>query len=177
MDLMELLPRAVYHGEEHVADLQGAIQSQAEAARAARDDLFRQLRPSTATWGLTLYEREYGIQPDVSKPWEQRLAVWRAKRRGQGTTTKELLELMASSFTGGGVEVREQAAQYLVEICFGEIGRPPNVEDLERSVREVLPAHLRIGFLFRWRTHGELQPHTHRALAGHTHAELRGGRL
>lgn len=71
------------------------------------------------------------------------LSRWRAKRRGQGTTTKELIKLMASSFTGGEVDVREPKGQYLVEIEFiGTWGVPPNVDDLGESIREVLPAHL-----------------------------------
>ena len=101
MNLMEMLPRAAYHDEAHVGDFQGAVGRQMDAAEAARDDLMKQARPATATWGMMAYEREYGIEPDVSKPHDQRLSRWRAKRRGQGTTTKELIKLMASSFTGG----------------------------------------------------------------------------
>lgn len=157
MMLKDYLPENSYRGEEHVVDFQDAVQSALSSAQAARDELMLQLRPSTATWGLTLYEKEYGIVPDVSKPINQRLSVWRAKRRGQGTTTAELLRLMASSFSGGEVEVKEHAAEYLVEIMFvGTWGVPPNVSDLERSIREVLPAHLDLLLTYRYLTFGKL---------------------
>lgn len=157
MKLMEYLPDKVYHGEKHVQSLQDAMQEQIQKAQAARDDFLLQTRPATATWGLTLYEKEYGILPDVSKPREQRLSRWRAKRRGQGTTTKHLIALMASSFSGGEVDVTEHTAQYLVEIKFvGTMGVPPNIEDLEQSLREVIPAHLDIGFTYRFLTFGQL---------------------
>ena len=154
---MEKLPEEVYHGEEHVKCFQGAVQEQIEQVQAARDDLMLQLRPSTATWGLTLYEKQYGITPDVTKPRDQRLSRWRAKRRGQGTTTKELIELMASSFSGGEVAVTEHTSEYLVEIMFvGTWGVPPNIEDFEQSIREALPAHLDIRLTYRYLTFGAL---------------------
>lgn len=157
MNLLEMLPRAAYHDEAHVGDFQGAVGRQMDAAEAARDDLMKQACPATATWGMTIYEREYGIEPDVSKPHDQRLSRWRAKRRGQGTTTKELIKLMASSFTGGEVDVREPKGQYLVEIEFiGTWGVPPNVDDLEESIREVLPAHLDLTLLYKYLTFGML---------------------
>lgn len=157
MSLMDKLPQKIYHREPHVKDIQDAIGQQVEEAQQARDDLLLQCRPSTATWGLTIYEREYGITPDVTKPRDQRLATWRAKRRGSGTTTRELIELMASSFSGGEVEVIEHAAEYLIEIKFiGTWGTPPNIEDLEQSIREVLPAHLDQLLTFRFLTWREL---------------------
>lgn len=157
IDAMEKLPEEVYHGEEHVRCFQEAVRVQIENVQAARDDLMLQLRPSTATWGLTIYEKQYGVTPDVTKPRDQRLSRWRAKRRGQGTTTKELIELMASSFSGGEVAVTEHTAEYLVEIMFvGTWGVPPNIEDFEQSIREVLPAHLDIRLTYRYLTFGTL---------------------
>lgn len=64
---------------------------------------------------------------------------------------------MASSFTGGEVDVREPKGQYLVEIEFiGTWGVPPNVGDLEESIREVLPAHLDLTLLYKYLTFGML---------------------
>lgn len=157
MKLIEHLPHEVYHGEKHVQSLQDALQEQIQKVQSARDDFLMQTRPETATWGLTLYEKEYGITPDVTKPNEQRLCRWRAKRQGQGTTTKQMISLMASSFSGGEVDVVEHIGQYLVEIKFvGTMGVPQNMKDLEQSLREVVPAHLDIGFTYRFLTFGQL---------------------
>lgn len=151
MELIRHLPEHIYSGEAHVTDLQNGIGKQLQSAQSARDDLLLQVRPSIATWGMQRYEREYGIEPDISKPMDQRLARWRAKRRGQGTTTKELIRLMASSFSGGEVEVTEHAARYEIEIKFVDTwGVPPNIDDLALSIREVLPAHLAFSFTYRY---------------------------
>ena len=157
MRLMEHLPLQVYNGEEHVVDLQDAIEVRVAELRAARDDLFLQLRPATATWGLERFEREYGISTDISKPLEQRREFLRAKKRGLGTTTNEMLRNMAASFTGGKVEVIDRAAEDIVEIYFvGTWGVPEHVEDLVASIYEILPAHLELVLAYKYLTFGRL---------------------
>jgi hypothetical protein len=157
MSLMDKLPQKIYHREPHVKDIQDAIGQQVEQEQQARDDLLLQCRPSTATWGLAIYEREFGITPDINKPQDQRLSVLRAKMRGQGTTTKPMLQSMAASFSGGEVDVNERFAEYITEIKFvGTWGTPPNVNDLWDSIREILPAHLDLIFTYRYLTWREL---------------------
>ncbi|HHY52076.1 MAG TPA: DUF2313 domain-containing protein [Clostridiales bacterium] len=147
MELMELLPPQCYNGEEHMEELQAALGRQVEEARKARDDLFLQGRPSTATWGLANYEREYGIIPDPAKPLKQRLALWRAKRRGHGTTTVEVIRGMAQSAFGGEAMVTERPGQYLVEIK--TIGTSlANREDFQTAVSEIIPAHLAVKYTY-----------------------------
>ena len=142
--LYEHLPQELYHEEEHVLDLQAAIEGELTAAREARDGLYHQLRPSTAdSWGLANYEREYGIVPDESKPLSERLSVWRAKRRGFGTSTVKLLTSVAGSFFEGEIEVEEHPESYSVEIILTGASAMPNRDRApENAIKEVLPAHL-----------------------------------
>lgn len=178
MDLMRHLPEHLYSGEAHVADLQGAFGAQAGAVAAARDDLLLQARPSTATWGLERYEREYGILPDRSKTPAQRLAFWRAKRRGQGTVTREYLRNVAAGYSGGLAEVEEFPAQHRFVIRFtGCLGVPPGIEDFKALVEELKPAHLAVEYQYTYNTHGDLAGRTHRFLGGYTHGQLRQTRL
>lgn len=156
MNLFEKLPQEAYRGEPHVVAFQEAVGAQLQKLAEARDDLLRQVRPETATWGLALFEKEYGIGPDTFQPIRQRLSRWRTKRQGQGTTTKELLRQMAERFSGGAAEVTEYAEDYLVAIYFsGTRGKVQGAELLERSIRELLPAHLDFRFDYRYTTWGE----------------------
>lgn len=142
--LYEHLPRELYHEEEHVLDLQEAMEGELEAVQRARDSLYRQLRPSTAdSWGLANYEREYGIVSDESKPLSERLSIWRAKRRGFGTSTAKLLASVAGSFFEGEIEVEEHPESYSVDITFTGASAMPNRDGApENAIKEVLPAHL-----------------------------------
>lgn len=148
MRLMEHLPQRVYHGEAHVADIQDALQIEIEKLQAARDDLLEQAHPRTATWGLERYEREYGITPDSRKTPGQRLARWRSKRRGAGTSTKALIKAVAESYIPGGAEVHEYPREYRFSIVITvKESVLPNLNDMVESVREIQPAHLALSVI------------------------------
>lgn len=106
-------------------------------------EILTQLELETATWGLALWERELGIVPDVTKPYDQRRSRIRAKMRGQGTTTVAMLKNLAESFVNGEVAVEELKRQYKITIRFtSRYGIPPNIDDLSRAIEEVIPAHV-----------------------------------
>jgi len=47
---------------------------------------------------------------------------------------------------------------YTVGIKFvSQLGIPPNLEDIQRAIREILPAHLAVEFIFSYITFGELE--------------------
>ena len=46
------------------------------------DDMAKQFAIPTATWGLDLWEFEYGIITDYNKSYEQRREILKAKERG-----------------------------------------------------------------------------------------------
>lgn len=50
-------------------------------------DILNQFRVDTATWGLDIWEKIYGIETDLSLTYEERREIVKAKIRGQGTTT------------------------------------------------------------------------------------------
>ena len=67
MKLMDYLPR-YYDRSAEVIALQGALDPEAAAVRAAWDGLLAQLNVATATWGLEAWERALGLETDVSRP-------------------------------------------------------------------------------------------------------------
>lgn len=176
--LFGYLPENIYGEEHHVKVLQSALEKQSDCLINSRDDLVKQARPSTATWGMSFYEKELGITPDETKPLEQRLSVIRAKRRGRSTTKIEMLKNMAAGFYNGDIEVVDHIKQFWVEIKFmSDTGMPPNIEDLKSVVAEVIPAHLEVTYVIFYNTHNVLSNFTHNQLALYTHRELRKKKL
>lgn len=178
MDLMRLLPEHLYNGEAHVQAMQDAAGRAAAELLEARDDLYKQMRQSTATWGLGLFEREYGILADEGKPREQRLSHLRAKRKGQGTTSLAMLKALSESFVGGEVEVLDYPEESRFEIKFvGQLGIPPNLNDLTAVIEEVKPAHLAFSYTVLYNTYNGLNRFTYGQLVGYSYQELREKRI
>lgn len=71
-------------------------------------DIKNQLWIDTATWGLSYWEKEYGIEINLSLGYEQRREVLKAKKRGQGTTTKQMIKNVAETFSGGEVNIIQE---------------------------------------------------------------------
>ena len=108
-----------------------------------------QLFIETATWGLARWEKIFGILTDERKLLDQRRAVLKAKVRGAGVTTVSLVKEVAESWYNGAIEVIE--APEKVSIKFNSnFGIPDNLSDVEKALREIIPAHLLIEYLFSY---------------------------
>jgi hypothetical protein len=156
---MSLLPIEAYHDEKHVKALQDTLGGQVKALQEARDSLKAQYRPSTASgWGMAKHERAWGILVDEGAPPEQRLAAYRAKRRGVGTTTKDAVANIVRSYADGSVEVVEHKKEYWFEVVVeAPVGHDIPRAGIEHAVREVIPAHMEPMFSFSWQA-GTEQP-------------------
>ena len=173
MKLMDYLPPKYGDSPEMVV-IQNALQPEVDAMWQARNEFLLQLDPTTATWGLALWEEAFGIPTDVEKDIDHRRSRVVAKLRGNGTTTVALIKSVSESFSNGEVEVNEIYSEYRLEILFvGRIGIPPNLEDLRDVLDEIVPAHLEWVFVINYRINNELAPYTHNQLAAYTHAAIR----
>lgn len=156
MSIERYLPERIAKSPETLEYYQvtGAV---LEGLMEQKDELFAQFTIDTATWGLTLWEQEYGLPTDLSKPHDYRRSRLRARMRGQGTTTVGMLENMAESFINGDVEVSEKSGQYIVVIRFvGKYGVPPNIEDLMAALQEIKPAHVMLEYQYTYVTFDQL---------------------
>ena len=112
-------------------------------------DLLNQFFINTATWGLIYWEDEYGIETNLDMNYEDRRTVLKAKKRGQGTTTKEMIKNVAESFSGGEVNIIEDNANNSFIVKFiGIKGIPKNMEAFKNMLEDIKPAHL--GYLFEY---------------------------
>ena len=89
-NLVFRLPR-YYQDSPQVSELERVLGEQAEALRVSESDTLAQLWIDTATWGLDLWEQWAGLPVDRTRPYSYRRGRIKAKLRGQGATTAEML--------------------------------------------------------------------------------------
>lgn len=128
----------------------------------------------TATWGLDYWESFLGIVTDHAKDEAYRRTVIKAKIRGSGTVTVQLIENVANSFANGSVAVIEHSTIYSFEIKFTSAkGIPPNLLDLQNAIEQIKPAHLAVTYTFTYNTNAMLSAYTHDQLSVYTHDQLK----
>lgn len=150
VDLMAYLPEYWQEFAEMRA-LQGAAGVEAGVLREACTDLLQQFFVETATWGLECWEHAFGLETDTKKSYAFRREQIRAKLRGAGTTTRQMIINLASAFAGGEATVMEYPAESRFVVKFvGVKGVPPNLKGLQAAIEEVKPAHLAFEFAYTY---------------------------
>lgn len=141
--LAELIPERLRKIPELMAVI-GAEEPEAQAAYDAAVDFLAQLNVDTATWGLALWEFEYGIQTDLTKPLDARRTALKAKMRGAATTTAAQIRRIVNAYTGDdSCKVTEYPREYLVGVSYTlDLDKQDCVDACRASLREALPAHL-----------------------------------
>jgi len=157
MELINLLPD-YYKDNLTMEELQSIISSDINNLTNSLGETIDQCFVNTATSILSRYENIYGIQVDVNKSNEFRRERIRAKIRGIGTVTKQMIIDVASSYSNGEVEVIEDNTNYSFKIKFiGTKGISANITDLTLTIEEIKPAHLSFAFEYTWITWDEVE--------------------
>ncbi|MEK4477208.1 putative phage tail protein [Paenibacillus sp. FSL R7-0048] len=149
-DLMQYLPD-YYKDVREMEKLQETIGLEIGGLKLGTIDVLDQAFVETATVSLGRWEAELGLNIDSSKSYATRREMIKAKLRGNGTTTPEMIQRTASAFSGGVVEVKEVPEEYRFEIHFvSTLGIPPNMAGLIQIIEEIKPAHLAYEFVFSY---------------------------
>lgn len=160
-----------------IKDMKAIYQTEGKEAGLLRyrlDDLLKQCFVSTATWGITRWEELLGITTNMKLSYEQRREIVLAKIRGQGTTTKQMIQSTAESFSGGEVDVVEDNGAHRFIIRFiGIKGIPRNMQAFVAMLEEIKPAHLAYRFEYTYTTWISLKIFTWGELLPKTWDELR----
>ena len=91
-----------------------------------------------------------------------------------GTTTKEMVKNVASSYSNGEVEVIEDTAHYRFVIRFvGMLGIPGNMADLKLTIEEIKPAHLVVEYEYIYNIWRDVEVLTWEQAAAYTWEEIR----
>ncbi len=173
MSLMDLLP-VYYSGNSTMEELQEILTTDINNLAARLDETINECFVNTASKLLSRYEKIYGLEVDVTKSDIFRRERIKAKLRGVGTVTKQMLIETARSYSNGEVEVIEDAANHSFKIKFvGTLGIPDNMADLTLTIEEIKPAHLSYTFEYVFNTNSVLGSFTHSHLGAYTYEQLR----
>lgn len=152
VDLMKYLPH-YYQNSNVMKNIQDSNSKEIGKLKYNIDDSVSQLFIDTATWGLDRLEGIFNIQTDINKSYEERREVLKAKLRGSGTVTKEMIKNVAQAFTGGEVDIIEDSSNYNFIIRFiGIKGIPKNMQGLIDAIEDIKPAHLGYSFKYTYTT-------------------------
>ncbi|OME07849.1 hypothetical protein BSK64_06220 [Paenibacillus odorifer] len=150
VDLMKYLP-TYYKGVQEIEELQQSLGIEIYGLTTRVQEVLDQAYAETATWSLARWEAELGLSSDPSKSYVSRREMVKAKRRGTGTTTPEMIQRTASAFAGGDVSVEEVPGEYRFIVRFiGILGIPPNMAGLIQILDEIKPAHLAYEFAYTY---------------------------
>lgn len=150
VDLFQYLPN-YYRGIREFEEIMNAEGEELGKLWSEIDNFPNQFSATTATWGLSFWESELGLAVDPTKPMEWRRERIRAKLRGAGTTTKQMIIATAAAFSGGEVDVIEYPAEHRFEIKFiGVKGIPPNMAGFVDMLEQIKPAHLAYSFKYTY---------------------------
>ena len=168
IDLTPYIPEFWFNGPELWAAYI-AFGYMAGALQTDLDELRAQLFVESATWGLNCWEQAFGLDTDIAKSFAFRRERVKAKIRGAGTATRQMIINLASAFAGGEATVIEYPREHRFVVKFvGLKGVPPNLGSLEAAIEEAKPAHLAFAFeytynywdVLRGMTWGSLRPNT-----------------
>lgn len=107
------------------------------------EDVEKQLYVDSATWGLDIWEDTYNIPTNLNATYEDRREVIKAKTRGQGTITPQMLKKTAEAFSGGEVDIIEHPEDdYFIIKFIGVKGIPRNMAGFIDMLEDIKPAHL-----------------------------------
>ncbi|AIQ31628.1 hypothetical protein P40081_28445 [Paenibacillus sp. FSL P4-0081] len=149
-DISKQLPD-VYNKQDKLRQLLDILSEQIGVSNQRAEETRQQNWVDTATWSLSRWEAELGLSIDPSKSLLARREIIKAKLRGIGTTTPQMIQRTASAFSGGEVSVEEVPDEYKFIVRFiGVLGIPPNMAGLIQILEEIKPAHLDYEFAYTY---------------------------
>lgn len=93
----------------------------------AAEDIWLQMRPQTATWGLMYWEMEFGLPVRSDLSYEQRRQKVITKMRSRGPVNPATIENIVESVTGFSAEVTENVAKNTFRITISAL--PSSVDE------------------------------------------------
>ena len=127
------------------AETQRVLSWEHERYRLKIIDFAKQFHPQTATWGLNVWEEELGLKTDLTEDLELRRSKVMAKLLGASPMTVANTNKLVNLFTDdGNAYVDELPTDGTIKIIIPSLYA--NVDEMRRSLDEMLPAHLAYNF-------------------------------
>ncbi|RCX13271.1 uncharacterized protein DUF2313 [Anaerobacterium chartisolvens] len=137
-----------YHTSRIFKSVLKAEGRELDTLRDRTEELLDQLFADTATWGLELWEKEYGLSTSPQLSYEDRRARLKAKMRGVQKVTPAMIKSVAEAYSNGEVEVSFDGR---IRIRFvGERGIPAELGLLKKQLDDIVQAHLEIVYEYTY---------------------------
>lgn len=146
VDLKRYLPDFLFTDPSFMKVME-ALNTYQEQQRQELIDVFKQFFISSATWGLTDWERVYGIAPESGSSYDIRRAALKIKKAGAATITNQLISWMINQYCPKG------DARYIDNAGDGyaivELNSASSVEAIRKTLDTYVPAHILFDIIAR----------------------------
>ncbi|EML1138429.1 YmfQ family protein [Clostridioides difficile] len=141
MKLIDKLPS--FYNNSITSKIQEAYDIELSTLRETYDDTFDQFFVDTATWGLDYWENILSIKNRFDLSIEDRRSNIKAKMRGKGTTTIEVIKAISEAYTKTDVDVEVFSNLFSFTLSFITNNCSYNtILELDKKIEEIKPAHL-----------------------------------
>ncbi|HBF6010909.1 TPA: DUF2313 domain-containing protein [Clostridioides difficile] len=141
MKLIDYLPS--FANNEIDIQIQEALENELLTLIDEKDDLLDQFFIDTATWGLDDWEDLLGIKINYKLDFDTRRSNIKAKLRGKGTTTIEVIKAISEGYTKTNVDVEVFSNLFSFTLSFITNDCSYNtILELDKKIEEIKPAHL-----------------------------------
>ena len=141
MKLIDYLPS--FANNEIDIQIQEALENELLTLIDEKDDLLDQFFIDTATWGLDDWESLLDIKINYKLDFDTRRSNIKAKLRGKGTTTIEVIKAISEAYTKTNVDVKVFSNLFSFTLSFLTNDCSYNtILELDKKIEEIKPAHL-----------------------------------
>lgn len=157
VDLLKYLPEFLAKSPE-MAALMNVESKEHDIQEAALQDIFKQFFISSATWGLSAWERNLEITPDAEDTYQQRRNRIYLKLQGRQTSTKEFMRKLAARYFSEDAilePIEDNPNETFWIIDHG--GKLLYAQDLFEAIDTYIPAHLLFGLHVEREIHMEAE--------------------
>ncbi|MGO0987747.1 putative phage tail protein [Clostridioides difficile] len=141
MKLIDYLPS--FANNEIDIQIQEALENELLTLLDEKDDLLDQFFIDTATWGLDDWENLLGIKINYKLDFDTRRSNIKAKMRGKGITTIEVIKAISEAYTKTNVDVEVFSNLFSFTLSFITNNCSYNtILELDKKIEEIKPAHL-----------------------------------
>ncbi|HDK7215239.1 TPA: DUF2313 domain-containing protein [Clostridium botulinum] len=113
------------------------------------EDIKKQFKFDTMTWGADLLAGEMGIKLDQSLKQDEKNSIIAARWKSEGKADLNLLQAICNSWKNGNVKVSFIDGKIVLKFV-GEYGIPTDLESLKKQIDLSKPSHLPIDYLFAY---------------------------
>ncbi len=161
---------SIFREDPYIINIFGAVGSDlgylSEETQSAGNEFFFD---TMSTFGIKVMENEMDFITYGSI--EDRRSQIEARWKTGGKCSIDILRGIADSWRNGETEITFIDA--VIKVAFSGTGIPSDLVNLKKALEEAKPAHLPIEYIFKYRTHEQLEAYTHAELEQFTHLELR----